>query len=72
MNAHLLLIHVVCGPQWTKMANNVYKNIWKPFKSIALAACEASFYDDVNAGKYKMNENNVLEVFTLSLESGAH
>ena len=72
MNAHLLLIHVVCGPQWTKMANNVYKNFWKPFKNIALAACEERFYDDHNAGKYKMNENDVIGVFTLSLESGAH
>ena len=54
------------------MANNVYKNFWKPFKNNALAACEERFYDDHNAGKYKMNENDVIGVFTLSLESGAH
>jgi len=52
--------------------NYWYKAVWKPNKGHVLSAVEKMWPGDDWMGKFKIDLADVLEVFTLNLESGGH
>jgi hypothetical protein len=54
------------------VVNCWYKGVWKPLKAHVLLAVQQRWPGDVAVGKFKIDVDAALVVFTLNLESGAH